>query len=81
MSIHNLTNIKFLIGICSKNIFTNALIGVLIGAVVSMLGIFVYSIFDVVIRDKKKLEDNFDFPVLGVIPRYDVPVEQDKEGV
>ena len=40
------------------------------GAVLSMLVIFVYSQFDVTIRDKKKLEDAFDIPVVGVIPRF-----------
>ena len=28
------------------------------------------NMYDVVIHDKKKLEDNFDMPILGVIPRF-----------
>ena len=55
-----------------KGVLTNLLIGFLVGAVVSMVVIYVMTIFDVVIHDRKKLEDNFDLPVLGVIPRYDI---------
>ena len=46
------------------------LIGISAGAVLSMGFIFVVQLFDVTIRDKKKLEENFDIPVLGVIPRF-----------
>lgn len=35
-----------------------------------MAVIFVANMLDVTIRDKKKIEDNFDIPVLGVIPRF-----------
>ena len=45
-----------------------------------MAVVYVSAMFDVVIHDRKKLEDNFDIPVLGVIPRYDVD-EQPKEEV
>ncbi len=55
-----------------KGVVTKLLIGFLIGAVVSMVVIYVITIFDVVIHDRKKIEDNFDLPVLGVIPRYDI---------
>lgn len=55
-----------------KGVFTKLLVGFLIGAVLSMVVIYVVTIFDVVIHDRKKIEDNFDLPVLGVIPRYDV---------
>ena len=54
----------------SKHVFRNALIGFAVGAVLCMVAIFVYSIFDVTIRDRKKIEDNFDVPVLGVIPKF-----------
>ena len=54
----------------SNHALRNALIGFVIGAVVAMVAIFICSLFDVTIRDRKKLEDNFDIPVLGVIPRY-----------
>lgn len=54
----------------NKNVVRNALIGFAAGLVVSMVAIFLYSLFDVTIRDKQKIEDNFDIPVLGVIPRF-----------
>lgn len=54
----------------SNHALRNALIGFVVGAVVAMVAIFVLSLFDVTIRDRKKLEDSFDIPVLGVIPRY-----------
>lgn len=64
----------------SKGVFTKVIIGLLIGIVGSMVVIYVVNLFDVVIRDRKKLEDNFDIPVLGVIPRYDAPEDKTKEG-
>ncbi len=48
----------------------NTFIGGAVGAVLSMVAIFIYNVADVTIRDKKKIEDNFDIPVLGVIPRF-----------
>ena len=52
----------------SKGVLTNTLIGFLGVAVVSSIVIWVYSVFDVVIKNKKKIEDNFDVSVIGVIP-------------
>lgn len=54
----------------SRNVLINTLIGVVIGAVISMAFVFVLNMFDVVIHDKKKIEDSFDIPILGVIPRF-----------
>lgn len=54
----------------SRKTVLNTIIGGAIGAILSMVAIFIYNIADVTIRDKKKLEDNFDIPVLGVIPRF-----------
>lgn len=54
----------------SRNTVINTIIGGAVGAILSMVAIFIYNIADVTIRDKKKLEDNFDIPVLGVIPRF-----------
>ena len=61
----------------SKNVVRNAFIGFICGAAASMVVIFLYSMFDVVIRDKKRLEESFDFPVLGVIPAF--RIEEDKK--
>ena len=55
-----------------KNLARNTVIGFLVGVVISMVAIYLYSILDVVVRDKKRLEDNLDVPVLGVIPRIEV---------
>jgi len=59
----------------SKNVTRNAIIGFIAGAVISMVAIFVITTFDVVIRDRKKLDDNFDLPVLGIIPKFVVEEE------
>lgn len=62
----------------SKNVTRNTLLGLIIGVVVSMVAIFLFSVFDVTIRDKKKIEDNFDIPILGVIPKFEDTVEVTK---
>ena len=59
----------------SKHVVRNALIGFIAGVVVSMVVIFLFDQFDVVIHNKKKIEDNFDIPVLGVIPRQGATVK------
>ena len=59
----------------SKNVLRNVLIGFILGAAMTMLVIFVMSLFDIVIRDKKKLEETFDLPVIGLIPKYEIEEE------
>lgn len=59
----------------SKNEVRNALIGFIVGFVLSAGVILLFAISDVVIRDKQKIEDNFDIPVLGVIPYHDIEKE------
>ena len=54
----------------SRNVLLNTMIGVAIGTVLSMALIFIMNMFDVIIHDKKKIEDSFDTPILGVIPRF-----------
>ena len=54
----------------SRNVLLNTMIGVAIGSILSMALIFVMNMFDVIIHDKKKIEDSFDIPILGVIPRF-----------
>ena len=54
----------------SRNVLFNTMIGIAVGAVLSMALIFVMDMFDVIIHDKKKIEDTFDVPILGVIPRF-----------
>ena len=52
-----------------KGTVRNVVIGFAGGLIVSLLAIFVMARLDVVIHDRKKIEDAFDIPVLGVIPR------------
>ena len=56
----------------SKNELRNTLIAFLVGLLVSAGVVLVIALSDVTIRDKKKLEDNFDIPILGVIPYHDI---------
>ena len=64
-----------------KGVFKSIIIGFLVGAALSVAVVWVVAIFDVVIRDKKKIEDNFNFPVLAVIPVQSVssPVTEEVE--
>ncbi len=61
----------------SKNTVRNTIIAAVVGAVLIMVVLFVLSVLDVVVRDRKKLEDNFDIPILGVIPRHEI--EEDSQ--
>ena len=51
-----------------KGTVKNAIIGFAIGAVISAIAVWTYSAFDMVVRNKKKIEDYFDIPVIAVIP-------------
>ena len=55
----------------SKHVVRNAAIAFAAGLLVTLLVIFVASRFDVVIRSREKIEENFDIPILGVIPRLE----------
>ena len=63
-----------------KGVATKVVVGCLVGAVVSMVVIYMFAMFDVIIHDRKKLEDNFDIPVLGVIPRFEAFADEMKGG-
>ena len=56
----------------SKNTLRNIVIGFAIGFVLSALVVFVRAKFDVIVRNKEKLENTFDIPILGVIPRPEI---------
>lgn len=60
----------------SRGVVRNFILGVIAGAVLSAIVIFMYNLLDITIRDKKKIEDNFDIPVLGVIPKVDYSVSE-----
>ncbi len=55
-----------------KNVTKNAIISGFATAVLSTLAVIVFSMFDVTIRDKKKLENGTNIPLLGVIPRSEL---------
>ena len=56
----------------SKNVLRNSVIGFAGGALLAMLAIFLYSILDIIIHDRKKIEENFDIPVIAVIPKHEI---------
>lgn len=56
----------------SRKVTFNILIGSLIGIAIAVVIVFVYDNFDIKIRNKKRLDEHFDIPVLGLIPRFDV---------
>lgn len=64
----------------SKHEIRNAVLSFMVAAVLSVVFVWVYSFFDVVIRDRKKLIDNVDVPILGVIPRHEIPIPTIKGG-
>ena len=56
----------------SKHEFRNAILAFLVVGVLLAVAVWVYSFFDVIIRDKKNLSDNIDIPILGVIPKHEL---------
>lgn len=61
-----------------KNTVRNAIIAFFVGFILSAIVVWIRSAFDVVIRSAKKIEENLDLPVLGVIPKYEI--SQTEEG-
>ena len=55
----------------SKHVLRNSVIGLVAGALISMLFVFVISKLDVIVRSKEKLEATFDIPVIGMIPSFE----------
>ena len=56
----------------NKNYVRNSIIAFVVGAAVAAAVILAIALSDVTIRDKKKIEDNFNIPILGVIPYHDI---------
>ena len=54
----------------SRKVVLNTLIGLVVGGVLALAVVFIINMYDVIIHDKKKIEDNFNIPILGVIPRF-----------
>ena len=65
----------------SKSTVKNAFITALVASIVATVVVWIVSAFDIVIHDKKKLEDNFELPVLGVIPHQEIKEKEDTENV
>lgn len=57
----------------------NALVGGAVGFVLALLAIWLLSILDTTVRDKKKIEDNFDIPVIGLIPLQRTDISDKKK--
>lgn len=55
-----------------KNTVRNAIIAFFVGIILAAVCIWIFASFDVTIRSAKKIEDNIDVPVIGVIPRHDI---------
>ena len=64
----------------SKNTARNTIICGVIGVLLATVAVWIHSNFDVIIRNSKKIEDNLDVPVLGVIPRHDVTLNDKGDG-
>lgn len=64
----------------SPNIKKNIMIGALIGFLASFAICLIYVLFDTSITGIKDLEREFDFPVLGTIPRLDAVSKNENEG-
>ena len=56
----------------SKNTVRNAIIAFFAGVILAAVCVWIFASFDVTIRSAKKIEDNIDVPVLGVIPRHHI---------
>lgn len=55
----------------AKNVERNVIISFFAAAIVTLAGIVTLALLDVTIRDRKKLENGVNIPVLGVIPKYE----------
>ena len=62
----------------SKHTVRNSAIAFVLGFLLSAAAIWLFSMFDVVIRDASKIEENLDIPILGIIPRHEIGAEEVK---
>ena len=56
----------------SKNVIRNTLIGLVGGMLLSMLVVLIITKVDVVVRSKEHIENNFEIPIIGIIPRKEL---------
>lgn len=66
------------IGANSKHTVRNSAIAFVIGFLLAAAAVWLFSTFDVVIRDASKIEENLDIPILGIIPRHEIGAEEVK---
>ena len=55
----------------SKNMMRNSLMGLLVGAVLSFLVVFIIDISDVRIKDEEDLIQDYNIPLLGSVPNFE----------
>lgn len=59
----------------SKNVVRNTVVAFLAGFLIMAVALWVYAMFDVTIHDLQELEAAVDVPVLGIIPKHNIPGE------
>lgn len=52
----------------SPNVILNTIIGIMLGGVLSVLGVLVYAMLDTRIKTEEDLEKSYGLPILGAIP-------------
>lgn len=58
-----------------KGTAKKTILGFAVGAVISAAAVWLYSALDMVVRNRKKIEDYFDIPVIAVIPLHNADNE------
>lgn len=56
----------------ARNTVRNSIIAFFVGVILAALFVWIHSSFDIIIRSSKKIEDNFDIPILGIIPNHEI---------
>lgn len=56
----------------SKNTARNAIVAFVAGFVLALACVWIVSLFDVKVKNAKKLEDSFDIPILAIIPTHEI---------
>ena len=68
LQVQNFNNAKTPTSANDKGVLKNAIIGFAGGGVVAAIAVWLLYVLDSTVRSQKKLEDNFDYPILGVVP-------------
>ena len=62
----------------APNILRNTILGGLLGAVLSILVFLVVEAMDSTVRDEEILEEEFDIPIIGMIPTFELTEKEPK---